>query len=557
MSEQFENNEKNENITPQKTDKKTNPMLPIYIGAAAILISAIIIIGVVIYNAFLKPEPDAEYLFNEKLLCVKNDGKWGYVNKKGEYVIEPKFDVAYNFTENGLALVGQYDKDGELYYGYINKKGETVIDTEYSAADSFLSFGLAKVRNKDGKCGVIDEKGNLVLECEYKVIEIYEDVIIASPYEGNACLFNKKGEYLNSKYDRIYWLNNVGLMVVDDGDKVGIINENGKEILKMTDDIDGLGGFNSDGIGCYRENNKFGIITIKGKKITDAIYDDFLFFTENGLSPFKKDGQWGIINSRGKVVLEPGDYRSIYSLDIINYGSESYALSTHGFIATSNDEKSYFFFDEYGKEMFSVNEDTGWRYTDYIFSDNGLLPVVNKEGYYGYINRKGEIAISLDYSVAHSFSDCGIARVYTLDDDQYKFINKKGKTVGEGHAYVSNCYNDGYAIAIDLIEGEVVYKVVDKKGKTVCELDCDDVMLPDGESIMKKSSVISYLVPYSESGRKEFLVDYVRKNLSEEKLEKYGYDSAEEYVEDLFSRMTDSQISQMFIVILKGETYFK
>ncbi len=580
MSNGFDNNEKFENVTPEnesikeaavnsdnvdeaseaaaetifeKPNKKVNLMIPILVAAAAIVISVIIIIGVAVYNVFSRPEPDSQNLFSENLLCVKKDGKWGYVNKKGEYVIEPKYDVAYNFTECGIARIGQGNEYEIILFGYINKKGETVSKAKFSGASDFYDCGLAAVRDEDG-WGIIDEKGELVVKCKYKKIEIYDSgAIIATDSKGNSYLLSKKGDSLSNGYEIIFWNKNANVGVVYEDGEIGIINEKGKEILKMTDDIDDLGGFNAAGIGCYKENNKFGIINIKGKKITDAIYDDWLFFTENGLSPFKRDGQWGIINSRGKVVLEPGDYRSIYSLDVVNYGSEP---SNNGFIATGNDEKSYFFFDENGKEMFSVNEDTGWRHTDYIFSDNGLLPIRDDDGYYGYINRKGKVVIDLDYSVAHSFSDFGIARVYTFDDDQYKFINKKGKTVGEPHAYVSDCYDDGYAIALDLKDGEVVYKVVDKKGKTVCQIDCDDVLLPDGTNIMAGVTT-SYLLPQSKSEKKQFLIDYTRKNLSEEKLKKYGYDSADEYVESLFKHMTDSQINDMLKVIFMGVIYFE
>jgi hypothetical protein len=42
-------------------------------------------------------------------------------DEKGEYVIEPQFDYAYDFAENGLALVSVYGKNH-----YINEKGEII-----------------------------------------------------------------------------------------------------------------------------------------------------------------------------------------------------------------------------------------------------------------------------------------------------------------------------------------------------------------------------------------------------------------------------------------------
>lgn len=40
--------------------------------------------------------------------------KWGYINKKNEIVIEPKFDFAYSFKEGG-AHVQINDKYGYLF----------------------------------------------------------------------------------------------------------------------------------------------------------------------------------------------------------------------------------------------------------------------------------------------------------------------------------------------------------------------------------------------------------------------------------------------------------
>ena len=62
--------------------------------------------------------------FNEGFARVKKDGKHGYINTKGEQIVECKFDDAYDFNE-GFARV---KKDGK--WGYINTKGCSVIFDE-------------------------------------------------------------------------------------------------------------------------------------------------------------------------------------------------------------------------------------------------------------------------------------------------------------------------------------------------------------------------------------------------------------------------------------------
>lgn len=62
--------------------------------------------------------------FNEGFARVQKDGGWGYINTKGEQIVECKFDGACDFSE-GFAWV---EKDGK--WGYINTKGCFVIFDE-------------------------------------------------------------------------------------------------------------------------------------------------------------------------------------------------------------------------------------------------------------------------------------------------------------------------------------------------------------------------------------------------------------------------------------------
>lgn len=127
---------------------------------------------------------------NDALFPIEQNNKWGYFNKNGHIIIEPKFDLAYPFSE-GLAAVVidrscQYidrtskvminlDKDcqelGEFKEGlakvkfqekwkYINKQGKQISSTEFDEAASF-SNGLALV--KIGfKYAYIDRNGKIV-----------------------------------------------------------------------------------------------------------------------------------------------------------------------------------------------------------------------------------------------------------------------------------------------------------------------------------------------------------------------------------------------------------
>ena len=101
---------------------------------------------------------------------MKKDYKWGYINTKGEQIIECKFDYADDFNE-GFAMV---EKDGKS--GYINTKGEQIIECKFDIARGF-NEGFAWVE-KDGKWGYINTKGCFVIFDKSKnEIEVFDKVI--------------------------------------------------------------------------------------------------------------------------------------------------------------------------------------------------------------------------------------------------------------------------------------------------------------------------------------------------------------------------------------------
>ena len=112
-------------------------------------------------NIIIDKQFDGVSSFSNGLAKVKQNGKWGFVNTKGEIVIPCVYDDGdvYSFSE-GLARIKQNGK-----WGFINSKGKVVIPCVYDAAISF-SEGLAAVVQND-KCGFINTKGELVISCVY------------------------------------------------------------------------------------------------------------------------------------------------------------------------------------------------------------------------------------------------------------------------------------------------------------------------------------------------------------------------------------------------------
>lgn len=75
--------------------------------------------------------------FSEGLAAVQlKRGMWGFIDRHGNWVIQPAFACAAPFTE-GIALIGVREVDGAWRYGYIDKTGAIVIKPQFSSATSF------------------------------------------------------------------------------------------------------------------------------------------------------------------------------------------------------------------------------------------------------------------------------------------------------------------------------------------------------------------------------------------------------------------------------------
>jgi len=94
--------------------------------------------------------------FSEGLADVRSvtNGKIGYINQNGNFVITPKYDLAFLFRD-GLAAVSLSGQ-----YGFIDKTGKEVIGLQYKFTEVFIG-GLARVKTDDNWI-YIDRKGKIV-----------------------------------------------------------------------------------------------------------------------------------------------------------------------------------------------------------------------------------------------------------------------------------------------------------------------------------------------------------------------------------------------------------
>lgn len=101
--------------------------------------------------------------FSEGLSAVRLEGTYGYINQSGEFIITPRFDYALSFS-SGIAQVYE---NGVSYF--IDKTGHKLFDCPYYEVSPFV-YGKARVYTRSGKIGIIDLTGKLVIDTIYQNI---------------------------------------------------------------------------------------------------------------------------------------------------------------------------------------------------------------------------------------------------------------------------------------------------------------------------------------------------------------------------------------------------
>ena len=170
--------------------------------------------------SFSKDEIQLEFVGNQKFsegLIVAYDtktSKCGFIDKTGEFVIEPQFENAANFSE-GLARVSIKENYRE-YLGFINPTGEFVISPQFDIDSDFprgttdFSEGLASLieaplsMEKEQNFNYIDKTGEIVLRTDYFRAEPFHDgLAVVWDVESQKCGYiDKSGKLIIPlKYD--------------------------------------------------------------------------------------------------------------------------------------------------------------------------------------------------------------------------------------------------------------------------------------------------------------------------------------------------------------------
>lgn len=375
--------------------------------------------------------------FNEGIMGVCINNKWGYMNSNGKEITPIKYErckfPGLDGFHEGVAGVGI--SDGNVtWYGFINKYGKEITPFKYDDAASF-SEGLACV-GIDGKCGYINKQGKEIIKIKYGYMYGYS---------------------MSAEYPMISDFNE-GLACVQIGNKIGYINKKGKIVIPAKFDA---GTRFAEGRAFVGIGDKYGYINKKGQFVGEMKYDRHYSNPEfyNGFASVTTNGNfvesWGIINKQGKEIVPT------------KYNYSSLGGFAEGFAGMKIGEK-WGYIDENGKLVIPAKYDkVGGFY--------GGLSAVKIGNKYGYINKKDKLIIPAIYDSAYDFEG-NLADIKL--GDKWGCINKKGEVV----VPIKYDYVGQFNVGLSAVEIGNKYGCINNKGKLIIPIKYDGIVV--GEKLI-------------------------------------------------------------------------
>ena len=326
------------------------------------------------------------------------------------------------------------------------------------------------------KYGVIDKDANVIIEPNYIAVQIPNPskpvFICVNSYNQDSkdyetVVYNEKKEIILENYK------NVQAIPVQTN-----IETNPYEKSVLT----------------YKEDGKYGIISLDGKKITKPIYDEISSINyKEGSFLVKQDEKYGVVNMKGKVIIN-SEYETITS---DNYYNETTYNKTTGFIVSKKTEEGYRYgYINYRGDIILDTEYTELERVTQIPSENDIYFIAFKNGQAGLL-KNNEVILNYEYEdfeynaqhdifIAQRNGKKGIVTrtgetiirpeydkilfggIYlnAIRDDETFIFDAKGVRIQTENISMTETDNPNYYIATDKND---IYKLVDANGRTILD----------------------------------------------------------------------------------------
>jgi hypothetical protein len=276
-------------------------------------------------------------------------GKWGFIDRMGEFVVPPVWDYVHSFRNEELALVRKGKLGGPGKSGFVDRTGRLAIPAEWDETRFWPRDDRIAVQ-RDGEWGYIDLAGKLVVPLEWDQ---------AGSFDGG------------------------GLAAVSKNGKCGFIDPTGRVAIPLEWDEIKVG----DPLGtiCVRNDMRWRLIDRTGKRLLAGEWEELLPFDASGLAVVRIDGRYGYIDRTGRLAI-PAEWESARSFAEKDPLAELACVFKPG--KTS-------FIDRHGTIVIPIHWDGLGG-----FDESGLAVVMKEDAdglKQGYIDRVGKVVVPVEY----------------------------------------------------------------------------------------------------------------------------------------------------------------
>ena len=301
--------------------------------------------------------------------------KWGYINKEGKFIIEPRYDNADDFQANDTAKVSVNDK-----WGMIDQSGSTIIPPQYLWLSDFSENKIIATDDSYDSY-LLDENGSILFHTDGWIDELSCGLAVFSEQTDQDKLLsgyiNEEGEIIiEAQYRWVQpFLDDKALVEIREG-YFGIIDKEGN-ILKELKNADRMNSLSEDVLVFSKSAGegveRYGYMTVDEKILIDAVYSQAEAF-KDGLAIVNASeyygNEYGVINKQGEFII-PAEYAQISYLK-------------NGIFAVPKAQEDYYSLNFLKKALFDKN---GRQLTDFMYYDlerlqNGMISATDEKNTY-------------------------------------------------------------------------------------------------------------------------------------------------------------------------------
>ena len=251
-----------------------------------------------------------------KIVKYKEDGYTGLMTESGQKLTKA---IYHPMTEINNTKYWKGYNQKTWTFDYFTPEGKKLnLTKDLYTMDEFGNI----IFSEDGKYGIINLEGKILLDPKYDEISICNEVnsytgLTTSNYfkvsiSGSTFLLDKNFKPINKNpFEADISCPTANLVVLKEENKEKLFNIEGKEVLPNKYDIIVI--YNKNIVG-LKNNNKYYIYYASQNKLSDMEFDEIVHVTEQ-FQIVQYKGKYGLLNSDKKFSI-PAEYTSIESSDI-------------------------------------------------------------------------------------------------------------------------------------------------------------------------------------------------------------------------------------------------